>query len=426
MKARKSSSAPRAVSRWRHWLGVLGPGLTTGAADDDPSGIATYSVVGAQHGNAFLWSAFATWPLMACVQMTCARVGMVSGAGLGDAIKRKLPRGFPLFLTLALFAANAINIAADLEGMGEAVSMLHLGPSLLYVVLFGVLLAYLGVRLPYASIARVLKWLALALLAYVITAFLSKPDWAAIAHDVVHPPLPAGKDAWQALVAILGTTISPFLFYWQAGQEIEEQKEQGKTTPRERCNASDSEILDRRVDVGAGTFASNLVMFFIILTASLTLHAHGAPHIETTKDAAEALRPIAGQGAYLLFTIGLVGTGLLAIPTLAGSAAYAFAETFSWRYGLSEKFAKAIPFYAVYVAAIAGGVALDLAGVSAVKALVWSAIINGLLAPIVLVALVAVVTDRKIMKGQPSPPFMVAMVALTAGLMAAAGVAMFL
>lgn len=425
MKAGTPAAARGRRSGWRHWLGVLGPGLTTGAADDDPSGIATYSVVGAQHGNAFLWSAFATWPLMACVQMTCARVGMVSGSGLGEAIRKKLPCGVPLLLTLALFVANAINIAADLEGMGEAVSMLHLGPSLLYVVLFGLLLAYLGVRLPYASIARVLKWLALALLAYVITAFLSKPDWGAIAHDVVHPPLPVGKDAWQALVAILGTTISPFLFYWQAGQEIEEQKEAGKMSPSARRNATQSEIIDRRVDVGAGTFASNLVMFFIILTASLTLHAHGTAHIETTKDAAEALRPIAGEGAYLLFTIGLVGTGLLAIPTLAGSAAYAFAETFSWRYGLAEKFARAVPFYAVYVAAIAGGVALDLAGASAVKALVWSAIINGLLAPIVLVALLLVVTDKKLMKGQPSPPFMVAMVALTAALMAIAGVAMF-
>jgi Mn2+/Fe2+ NRAMP family transporter len=426
MKAEKPTSKDTRKTGWRHWLRVLGPGLTTGAADDDPSGIATYSVVGAQHGNAFLWSAFATWPLMACVQMTCARVGMVSGAGLGEAFRKKLPRGVPVLLTLALFAANAINIAADLEGMGEAMSMLHLGPSLLYVVLFGVLLAFLGIRLPYPAIAKVLKWLALALLAYVVTAFLAKPDWAAIAHDIVHPPLPAASQTWQALVAILGTTISPFLFYWQAGQEIEEQKEEGKTTPRARRNATQSEILDRRVDVGAGTFASNLVMFFIILTASLTLHAHGTPHIETTKDAAEALRPIAGQGAYLLFTIGLVGTGLLAIPTLAGSAAYAFAETFSWRYGLAEKFARAVPFYAVYVAAIAGGVALDLAGVPAVKALVWSAIVNGLLAPIVLVALIAVVTDRKLMNGQPSPPFMVAVVALTAGLMAAAGVAMFL
>jgi len=426
MKAKKSTAAAGAPSRWRHWLGVLGPGLTTGAADDDPSGIATYSVVGAQHGNAFLWSAFATWPLMACVQMTCARVGMVSGAGLGEAIKKKLPRGVPLVLTLALFVANAINIAADLEGMGEAVSMLHLGPSLLYVVLFGVLIAYLGVRLPYASLARVLKWLALALLAYVITAFLAKPQWALIAHDVLHPPVPHGKDAWQALVAILGTTISPFLFYWQAGQEIEEQKAAGKKTPRERCNATDAEILDRRVDVGAGTFASNLVMFFIILTASLTLHAHGTTHIETTKDAAEALRPVAGEGAYLLFTIGLVGTGLLAIPTLAGSAAYAFAETFSWRYGLAEEFARAVPFYAVYVAAIGGGIALDVAGVSAVKALVWSAIVNGLLAPIVLAALLLVVADKKLMNGQPSPPFMIAVVALTVILMAAAGVAMFL
>jgi Mn2+/Fe2+ NRAMP family transporter len=351
---------------------------------------------------------------------------MVSGQGLGAALKKKLPTAIAALLAFALFTANAINIAADLAGMGEAMSMLHLGPALLYVVAFGTALAFLGVRLPYASIARWLKWLALALLAYVITAFLAKPEWSRIAHDVLRPPLPSGKDAWQALVAILGTTISPFLFYWQAGQEIEEQKEAGKNTPRERTNASRAELIDRRVDVGAGTFASNAVMFFIILTASLTLHAHGTTHIETTKDAAEALRPVAGQWAYLLFTVGLVATGLLAIPTLAGSAAYAFAETFSWRYGLNEKFARAVPFYAVYIASIAGGVVLDLVGVSAVKALVWSAVINGLLAPIVLAALVAVVVDKKLMKDQPSPNVMVGVVSLTALLMAAAGIAMFL
>jgi len=413
-------------ARWKHWLGVLGPGLTAGAADDDPSGIATYAVVGAQYGNAFLWSAFVTWPLMACVQMACARVGLVSGEGLGAALRKKLPQWLSAVLIFALFAANGINIAADLAGMGEAMSMLHLGPALLYVVLFGVLLAVLGVRLPYASIARVLKWLALALAAYVIAVFLAKPDWGAVAHDVVAPPLPEGRDAWRALVAILGTTISPYLFYWQAGQEIEEQKEDGKTTARERSNASRSEIIDRRVDVIAGTFASNVVMFFIILTASLTLHAHGTTHIETTKDAAEALRPVAGQGAYLLFTLGLLGTGLLAIPTLAGSAAYAFAETFHWRYGLNEKFRRAVPFYGVYVAAIIGGIVLNLAGVSAVHALVWSAVVNGLLAPVILAALVAVIVDRKLMKGQPSPVWMVVIVAFTAIVMAIAGVGMFL
>jgi len=421
----KKKSAPR-KPRWKHWLGVLGPGLTAGAADDDPSGIATYSVVGAQYGNAFLWSAFFTWPLMACVQMTCARVGLVSGEGLGAALRKKLPHWLATILVLALFVANGINIAADLAGMGEAMSMLHLGPALLYVVLLGALLALLGVRLPYASIAKLLKWLALALLAYVITAFLAKPDWGVIAHDIVRPPLPKGNDAWKALVAIFGTTISPFLFYWQAGQEIEEQKEKGKASARQRTNATDAEIIDRRVDVAAGTFASNLVMFFIILTASLTLHAHGTTHIETTKDAAEALRPVAGEGAYLLFTVGLVGTGLLAIPTLAGSAAYAFAETFHWRYGLNEKFRRAVPFYGVYVASIIGGVVLNLVGVSAVHALVWSAIVNGLLAPIVLAALVAVVMDRKLMKGQPSPIWMVVVVTFTGVVMAAAGVAMFL
>jgi NRAMP (natural resistance-associated macrophage protein)-like metal ion transporter len=413
------------VKRIRKWFRVLGPGVIAVAADDDPAGIATYSVVGAQFGNAFLWSAFATWPLMACVQMTCARVGLVSGAGLGRAIRRKLPRWVGAVLAIALLLANAINIAADLAGMGEAMSLMHLGPAMLYVALFGVTLAVLGVRLPYATIAKFLKWLALALVAYVIAAFLAKPDWSAVAHDVFMPSLPKGRDGWEALVAILGTTISPYLFYWQAGQEIEEQKDAGKRSEAERRNATQREIVERREDVAAGTLASNAVMFFIILTASATLHAHGTTHIETTKQAAEALRPVAGDFAFLIFSIGLVGTGLLAIPTLAGSAAYAFAETFDWRYGLSERLRRAVPFYAVYVAAIIGGIVLNLAGVPAVRALVWSAIINGLLAPVVLAVLVAIVVDRKLMKGQPSPPAAVALVALTAGLMAAAAVAMF-
>jgi NRAMP (natural resistance-associated macrophage protein)-like metal ion transporter len=413
------------VKRIRKWFRVLGPGVIAGAADDDPAGIATYSVVGAQFGNAFLWSAFATWPLMACVQMTCARVGLVSGAGLGRAIRRKLPRWVGAVLAIALLLANAINIAADLAGMGEAMSLMHLGPAMLYVALFGVTLAVLGVRLPYATIAKFLKWLALALVAYVIAAFLAKPDWSAVAHDVFMPSLPKGRDGWEALVAILGTTISPYLFYWQAGQEIEEQKDAGKRSEAERRNATQREIVERREDVAAGTLASNAVMFFIILTASATLHAHGTTHIETTKQAAEALRPVAGDFAFLIFSIGLVGTGLLAIPTLAGSAAYAFAETFDWRYGLNERLRRAVPFYAVYVAAIIGGIVLNLAGVPAVRALVWSAIINGLLAPVVLAVLVAIVVDRKLMKGQSSPPAAVALVALTAGLMAAAAVAMF-
>jgi NRAMP (natural resistance-associated macrophage protein)-like metal ion transporter len=414
------------VTRFGKWLRTLGPGLITGAADDDPSGIATYSVVGAQFGNAFLWSAILTWPLMACAQMTCARIGLVSGAGLGCAIRKKLPRWIGGVLALALLVANAINIAADLAGMGEAMSMLHLGPALAYVALFGVVLAVLGVRLPYATIANALKWLALALFAYVLSGFLAKPDWPHVAHDVFAPTFPHGRDGWQALVAILGTTISPYLFYWQAGQEIEEQKDAGKMSERSRVNASRKEIRERRIDVASGTIASNVVMFFIILTASATLHAHGTTHIQTTRQAAEALRPVAGDAAFLLFAVGLVGTGLLAIPTLAGSAAYAFAETFDWRYGLNERFRRAVPFYGIYIAAIAGGIVLNLAGMSAVRALVWSAVINGLLAPIVLFVVLAVMVDARLMKNQRSPTIAVAIIALTALLMSAAGVAMFL
>ena len=409
----------------RRAIHALGPGLITGAADDDPSGIATYSVAGAQLGTSLLWTAFLTWPLMAAVQMMCARIGMVSGYGLANALRMKFPRPVVAVAALALLAANVINIGADLSGMADAMQMLVGVNSHVWVIVFGIGISLASVFLRYAQIANTLKWLALFLFAYVFSAFTVRPDWGAVMRDVVHPALPHGREAWATLVAILGTTISPYLFFWQASQEVEEEKRMGRRRFEDRIGASTDEIFDRKLDVGIGTFFSNMVMFFIIVTTALTLHRHGITHIETSRQAAEALRPIAGPSCYFLYTAGLIGVGLLAIPTLSGSAAYALAETFGWQQGLDEKWAQASAFYAVVLLSTAVGIALVFSNVNPVEALYWTAIINGLLAPFLMVGILLVATDRVIMQGQPSSILGRVTVGVTTAAMFAAGVAMF-
>jgi len=386
----------------RRFFSNLGPGLITGAADDDPSGIATYSIAGAQMGTDMLWTAFITWPFMACVQFMCARIGMVTGMGLGDALRRKGPPWLLFGGALGLLAANTINVGSDLSGMADAAGMLTGINSHIYVVIFGVGIAYATVRFRYHQIAMIMKWLAAVLFAYVITAFLAGPDWGRVLRDTFIPSLPRNHAAWENLVAILGTTISPYLFFWQASQEVEEEKAMGRRLLVQREHATKREIVDRGIDVGAGTFFSNVVMYFIILTTALTLHKHGIKDIETSKQAAEALRPLAGTFAYLLYTFGIIGVGFLAIPTLAGSAAYAFAETFSWQEGLDEPFRGALPFYAVLIFSILLGIGMDFLNINPVKALFWTAIINGVLAPFLLVGVLTAASDRKLMEDQPS------------------------
>ena len=417
--ANRSSLTPRRI------LSALGPGLTSGAADDDPSGIATYSIAGAQVGTSLLWTTWVTWPLMSAVQMMCARVGMVTGMGLAGAFRQKYPKWIVGSISMALLIANTINIASDLAGMGDAAHMLGAGPSRLYMVVFGAGICIATVRLRYYQIANVLKWLALALFAYVITAFLAHPHWPTVLRAVVSPSWPSGSQGWAMLVAILGTTISPYLFFWQAGQEVEEEKAKGRRLLIHRQGTTRREIVDRRIDVTIGTFFSNVVMFFIMLTAALTLHKAGITDIKSSRDAAEALRPLAGDAAYWLYTLGIVGTGLLAIPTLAGSAAYAFAETFDWVYGMDKKLQNAGSFYAVFSLAILGGIAIDLFGIDPIKALFWSAVINGVLAPFLLCGILLVAIDKKIMLGQPSSMLTRGVVALTTLLMAGAAIGMF-
>ena len=413
-------------SRWiRALLKSLGPGIITGAADDDPSGIATYSVAGAQLGTKLLWTALLTWPLMAAVQVMCARIGQVTGQGLAANFKLRFPRWLLLGFVIALLIANTINIAADLAGMADAAAMLSGINSHWFVIAFALLISWATVRLPYQQIANVLKWLVLVLFAYPITAFVVGANWGQVLRATLVPSLPHSRVEWATLVAILGTTISPYLFFWQASEEVEEEKSEGRSSLALRRGATPEELELRNIDVGVGAFFSNMVMFFIILTTAITLNRHGIVNIETSRQAAEALRPFAGNFAATLFTLGIVGVGFLAIPTLAGSAAYAFAETLGWRQGLNKKLKQARWFYALILVSTAAGVGLDFIGVNPVKALYWTAVINGLLAPFLLVAILIVAADKKLMHGQPSSRLGWIVVALTTIAMFAAGVAMF-
>ncbi len=409
----------------RRFFSVLGPGLITGAADDDPSGIATYSIAGAQLGTSLLWTAFITWPLMAAVQMMCARIGLVTGNGLAGALRAKFPRRLIAIAALALLIANTINVGADLSGMADAAQMLTGLNSHFFVVFFGIAIAFATIWFRYHQIANVLKWLALSLFAYVLTAIVVRPDWTTILRDTFLPIWPKGHEAWATLVAILGTTISPYLFFWQASQEVEEEKAMGRRMRVRRQGATSREIKDRKLDVGVGTFFSNLVMYFIILTTALTLHTHGVTSIETSRQAAEALKPLAGTFAATVFTLGIIGVGLLAIPTLTGSAAYAFAETFQWRQGLDQKFKAARAFYGVIILSTVIGIALDFAHVNPVKALFWTAVVNGLLAPFLLVGILIVACDRKIMMHQPSSLLGRLVVGVTTLVMFGAAIGMF-
>jgi len=411
---------------FRRFFSILGPGLITGAADDDPSGIATYSITGAKLGTGMLWTALLTWPLMAAVQMMCARIGMVTGMGLTHSLRKKFPLPIIFICSLALFLANTINIGADLLGMAEAAKLLTGIKEGFLVLFFGLVILVVSIRCDFKQIAAILKWLCLTLFAYVIVAFIIHPDWSSIARDTFIPSLPQGRAAIETLVAILGTTISPYLFVWQASSEVEEEKAAGLNLPESRKGATQVEINTRALDVGIGTFFSNLVMYFIILSTGLTLHRHGITNIETAGQAAEALRPLAGKFAAVLYSLGIIGVGFLAIPTLAGSAAYAFAETFGWSQGLAAKPKNAQRFYFVFGLSMVAGMTLYFLKVNPMKALYWSAIFNGILAPFLLVGVVIVASDAAIMNHQPSSWAARIWVAATAVLMFAAGIGMFL
>jgi len=422
---KKAEASPKNKGGVRRFFALLGPGLVTGAADDDPSGIVTYSIAGAQLGTSMLWTALLTFPLMATVQMMCARIGMVTGMGLAAALRKKMPKPMLMVIGLSLFMANTVNVSADLSGMADVAKLLCGIPSGFFVVLFGVSIIFATIRFKYNAIAAILKWLALSLFAYVVTAFLVRPDWPKVLSDTFLPTWPTSHAQWSTLVAILGTTISPYLFFWQSSQEVEVEKARGQRTSASRRGGDPQELRERAVDVGVGAFFSNLIMYFIILTAAFTLHKNGTTHLESSKEAAQALAPLAGHFAELLYAVGLIGVGLLAIPTLAGSAAYVFSETFGYRQGLDQKLHRARAFYGILTLSIVLGVALTFTPIKPMNALFWSAVINGLLAPFVLVGILLVAWDGKLMLNQRSSLLArMTVVVVTAG-MFAAGVAVF-
>lgn len=409
----------------KRFFSLLGPGLTTGSSDNDPSGIATYSIVGAQLGTSLLWTAFVTMPLMGFVQFMCARVGMVTGRGLAGALRQLCPRWLLVITAAGLLCANIITIGADLAGMSDAGQMLTGINSHLLTIIFGGGIAFAIARFRYNQIAFVLKWLTLALFAYVITAFIVKPNWGRILYATFIPSWPHGKNAWQSLVAVLGTTITPYLFFWQASQEVEEEKAKGRRLLVSREGASKQEIVHRGIDVGVGAFFSNLVMYFILLTAALTLHPHNVRNIESSRQVAQALEPLAGSFAAILYTIGLIGAGFLAIPILAGSSAYAFAETFAWKQGLDKRVTSARYFYALIGISTLLGIAMVFVKINPIKALFGASVINGVLAPFLLVGVLIIASSRILMKRQQSPWLERIFVGLTAAIMFIAAGAMF-
>lgn len=378
----------------------LGPGLITGAADDDPSGIATYSQAGAQFGFAMLWTVVFTLPLMVAIQIVSARIGYVTRRGLAANIKDSFPRWVLLGVVGLLVAANTLNIAADIAAMAEALRLLLGGSAHVYAVTFGLLCLVLQVFLPYQRYVRWLKWLTLALLAYVAVVFTLQLDWWQVAREVVHPRLPAGASSHAVLltvVAVFGTTLSPYLFFWQAAQEMEDTGDSGAPTP----GAVRHHLRRIKVDTIVGMTFSNLIAFFIILSTAATLHAAGVTDIQTSAQAAEALRPLAGEFTFVLFSLGIIGTGLLAVPVLAGSAAYAVAEAVGWRGSLSLRLDKSEGqgFYGVIAAATVGGVILCFTPIDPVKALFWSAVLNGVIA-VPIMAVMMLLASRPAMMGR--------------------------
>jgi len=387
----------------RSFFADLGPGLITGAADDDPSGISTYSVAGATFGYAPLWTALISFPLMVSVQLMCARLGMVTGRGLASVVRRRYSRLVLWSACLVLVVANVINIGADLGGMAD-VSQMVTGVSVFFwTPFYAVTIIALLFWLSYRRIAKIFKWLTLVLFAYVATAFLAHADWGAVLRSTFVPHVEWSSSFLSVLVGILGTTISPYLFFWQAAQEVEEERAMGRSLGR-RKGATNEELRRSRTDVITGMFFSNLIMYFIILTTAATLHAHGRVQIETARQAAEALLPLAGRGAYWLFALGIIGTGMLGVPVLVGSCAYAVSEGAAWKGSLEQKPRQASRFYAVMAIAMLIGLALNYARLDAVKMLFYSAVVNGLLAPPLILLVILLTSDPKVMGARINPP----------------------
>jgi NRAMP (natural resistance-associated macrophage protein)-like metal ion transporter len=408
-----------------YWY-LLGPGLTTGASDDDPSGIATYSQTGAQYGFGLLWLAAFTFPLMAIIQEMCARIGLVTGRGLAGNIRVHFGRKVLYISTLLLFAANTFNIGADIGAMAKATQLLapKAGFTLL-VIGFTLLILLLQIFTPYVKYARYLKWLALVLLTYIASAILAHPDWSNIAKHSIVPHITFTRNQLLLICAILGTTISPYLFFWQTSQEIEEEVAAGQTTIQQRSGSDAKSIKKMRIDVWSGMLLSNLVMFFIIAACGSILFAHGITNINSAAQAAEALRPFAGNATFWLFAGGIIGMGLLAIPVLAGSSSYAISESLGHgrRQGLNSKLKQGSTFYGVIIISMFIGLGINFIGLNPIKALIYSAVANGIVAPIVLVLIMLLARNKKIMGEWTNKKVSASFGWLITGIMVVAGLA---
>ncbi len=385
------------ANQHRNLLEVLGPGVVTGAADDDPSGIGTYSQVGAQFGYGMAWTMFFGFPLLASIQAICARIGATTGMGIAQNLRQHYPPMVLRAVVLALLVANVINLGADLGAMGAVLALVIPGPVLGFTAAFGLISVALEVGMSYTRYARVLKWTTLSLFSYVAVVFVAQVPWGHAIASTLVPSFTFDKEHAMALVAIFGTTISPYLFFWQAGQEVEEQHRRHVKPLYFSPKTAGAELARIRTDTLVGMGFSHITALFIIFATAATLHANGVTQITSAAQAAEALRPIAGQFAFALFAVGIIGTGLLAVPVLAGSAAYAVSETFGWTEGLDRKPREAKAFYGVIALATMGGVALNFIGIDPISALYWAAVVNGLLAPPLMLVTMLIARNPAIM-----------------------------
>lgn len=412
------------LKRAEEYWDTLGPGLTTGAADDDPSGIATYSQAGAKYGLQLIWLSLYTYPFMATVQEMCARIGVVSGQGLAANIRRHYSKSVLYSVTALLFFANVLNIAADLGAMAAGTRLIL--PSVdaeLLVIVFALVSLFLQIFATYAHYAKYLKYLTLALLSYMVVAFSIGLDWGDVLRHTFVPSLTFSKDQIFLIAAVLGTTISPYLFFWQTSQEVEENILHGERTIAERkANSNRRSIHQMRVDVWSGMAFSNLITFFIFAACAGTLYAHGITDIATAEQAALALRPF-GEAAFFLFALGIVGTGLLAVPVLAGSSAYAIAESLGWKYGLYQKLKQAYAFYGVIIISMLIGIAANFMHLDPIKGLIYAAVANGVIAPVVLFFVVRLSSNKHVMGEYANRRFVSTIGWITIGVMSLSGIA---
>ncbi len=411
---------------FKRFLLVLGPGLVTGASDDDPSGIGTYTTAGASLGFATLWTAVVTLPMMAAIQFICAKIGMVSGTGLAGVLRKHYSRWVVIGAISLLVISNTINAGTDIGAIAAAINLLVPWlPPLALVVPISLIIITVLILGSYKLIARIFKWLTLSLFAYIVAAFLAKPNWGEVLKATFIPTLRFDHRYLMTLVAIFGTTITPYLFFWQASQEVEEELSMGRQTLAERLGATDRELRIAEIDVDAGMLFASAVFYFVVLASAATLHASGKTDIQTATDAAEALRPLSHGLATILFSLGLIGSGFLAVPILTGSSAYAVCETFNWRAGLDEKFHGARRFYLIIAISTLIGMLITFLKIPPVKALFWTAVINGVLAPPLIVIIMLVSNSKEVMGNRTNGPLTNLLGWATAVLMSAAAVGMF-